>query len=68
MVLGHGTHVAGLLSATTNNYTGIASAAFDCSIMAVKVADENQSGNILTDGLQGFYMQQKLAIMLKDFL
>ena len=34
----HGTHVAGLLSATTNNYTGIASAAFDCSIMAVKVA------------------------------
>jgi hypothetical protein len=32
----HGTHVAGLLSATTDNDIGIASTAFNCSIMAVK--------------------------------
>ena len=42
----HGTHVAGLLAASTDNSTGIASTAFNCSIMSVKVSDENQSGDI----------------------
>jgi len=64
----HGTHVAGLLSATTNNYTGIASAAFDCSIMAVKVADENQSGNIyITDGFAGILYAAKAGYYAEGF-
>ncbi len=40
----HGTHVAGLLSASTDNSIGIASAAFNCSIMSIKVSIENQTG------------------------
>ena len=64
----HGTHVAGLLSATTNNYTGIASAAFDCSIMAVKVSDENQSGNIyITDGFAGILYAAKAGYYAEGF-
>ena len=58
----HGTHVAGLLSATTDNSTGIASAAFNCSIMAVKVADENQTSDIyITDGFAGILYAAKAA-------
>ena len=41
----HGTHVAGLLSAHTDNNTGIASAAFNCSIMCVKVSTGEQEPN-----------------------
>ena len=64
----HGTHVAGLLSATTNNYTGIASAAFDCSIMAVEVSDENQSGNIyITDGFAGILYAAKAGYYAEGF-
>lgn len=33
---GHGTHVAGLASAVTNNQIGIASVAYSCSIMPVR--------------------------------
>ena len=39
----HGSHVGGLLAASTDNSTGIASTAFNCSLMSVKVSDENQS-------------------------
>ena len=44
----HGTHVAGLLSATANNSTGIASVGFNCSIMSVKVSTGEQSYTYIT--------------------
>ncbi|HEX7066551.1 MAG TPA: S8 family serine peptidase, partial [Bacillales bacterium] len=38
---GHGTHVAGIISATANNKTGIAGVAFNTKILPVKIANEN---------------------------
>ena len=49
----HGTHVAGLLSATTDNNTGISSAAFNCSIMCVKVSTGEQDYPYITHGYNG---------------
>ena len=64
----HGTHVAGLLASTTDNSTGIASTAFNCSIMAVKVADENQSGQIyITDGFAGILYAAKAGYYSEGF-
>ena len=40
----HGTHVGGLLSATTDNSLGIASVSFDSKLLSVKIADDNQEG------------------------
>jgi serine protease len=40
----HGTHVAGIAAAETNNATGIAGVAPDASILAVKVLDAEGSG------------------------
>ncbi len=37
--LGHGTFVAGVAAATTNNGVGVAGAGYDSSLLAVKVAD-----------------------------
>ena len=64
----HGTHVAGLLSATTDNSTGIASTAFNCRIMSVKVSDENQSGDIyITDGFAGILYAAKAGYFSQGF-
>ena len=64
----HGTHVAGLLASTTDNNTGIASTAFNCSIMAVKVADENQSGQLyITDGFAGILYAAKAGYYAEGF-
>jgi subtilisin family serine protease len=41
--VGHGTHVAGISAALTNNTLGVAGVAPDCSILAVKVAPGNSS-------------------------
>jgi subtilisin family serine protease len=38
----HGTHVAGIASGVTNNGTGIAGVGYNCSIMPVKVSQDNQ--------------------------
>ena len=55
----HGTHVAGLLSATTNNNTGIASTAFNCSILPVKCTADNEDNNYISNGYEGvFYAAQ----------
>lgn len=51
---GHGTHVAGTIAQSTNNGTGVAGVAFDCSIMPVKVLDSNGSGTH-TDIADGIY-------------
>jgi len=37
----HGTHVAGLASAVTNNGVGIASIGYNCKLMAVKTSQDN---------------------------
>ena len=41
---GHGTMVSGIIGASTNNSTGIAGAAWNCSILPVKVLDSEGSG------------------------
>ena len=64
----HGTHVAGLLAATTDNNLGIASTAFNCEIMSVKVSDENQSGQIyITDGFAGILYAAKAGYYSQGF-
>jgi len=42
---GHGTHVAGIAAAETNNGIGVAGVAPDASILAVKVLDSTGSGD-----------------------
>jgi subtilisin family serine protease len=44
-VVGHGTHVAGIAAALTNDSTGIAGIASGCKIMPVKVLDDTGSGS-----------------------
>jgi thermitase len=41
---GHGTHVAGIAAAATNNATGVASVCPDCRIMPLKGLDSDNSG------------------------
>jgi serine protease len=41
---GHGTHVAGIAAASTNNGIGVAGVAPAASILPVRVLDENESG------------------------
>ncbi|WP_010676948.1 S8 family serine peptidase [Bacillus timonensis] len=48
---GHGTHVAGLVGAQTNNKVGVASIAKNVSIMPVKVGDEAPSTIDIAEGI-----------------
>jgi subtilisin family serine protease len=41
---GHGTHVAGIAAADTNNGIGVAGVAWDCKILPVKATDEKGDG------------------------
>jgi len=41
---GHGTHVAGIAAATTDNNEGIAGVAWNCQVLPVKVIDKEGSG------------------------
>jgi thermitase len=41
---GHGTHVAGIIGATTHNGTGVAGVGFDTRLLSVKVLNQNNSG------------------------
>jgi serine protease len=45
---GHGTHVGGTITASTDNRIGIAGVAFGCSLMPVKVLDEHGIGDHFT--------------------
>ena len=47
----HGTHVAGLLASSTNNSTGIASTAFNCSILPVKCTADNEDNGYITNDI-----------------
>ncbi|SET67396.1 thermitase Serine peptidase. MEROPS family S08A [Oceanobacillus limi] len=51
---GHGTHVAGIAAAETNNRTGIAGMAPNTDILAVRVLDANGSGSLanIANGIQ----------------
>lgn len=50
---GHGTHVTGTVTQTTNNGLGVTGVAFDCSIMPIKVLDSGGSGYVsdIADGI-----------------
>lgn len=41
---GHGTHVAGIAAAITNNEKGVAGTGYDSSLMSIKVLNDNGSG------------------------
>jgi thermitase len=43
---GHGTHVAGIAAAATNNNTGVAGMCPNCGILSVKVLNDQGSGNM----------------------
>ncbi|MBN1361262.1 MAG: S8 family serine peptidase [Sedimentisphaerales bacterium] len=45
---GHGTHVAGTIAQSTDNGLGVAGVAFGCSLMPVKVLDEEGLGEHFT--------------------
>ncbi|MCX5644712.1 MAG: S8 family peptidase [Phycisphaerae bacterium] len=45
---GHGTHVTGTIAQSTNNLIGVAGVAFRCSIMPVKVMDNQGVGSAFT--------------------
>ena len=49
----HGTHVTGTIAQSTNNGIGVAGVAYNCTIMPVKVSNENGSGTLdqLVDGI-----------------
>lgn len=51
---GHGTAVAGVMAATTNNGVGIASGCWNCKIMPIKVLDANNAGTVsnIASGIQ----------------
>jgi thermitase len=50
---GHGTHVAGIAAAITNNGTGVAGAGYDARLLNVKVLDDSGSGSssMLANGI-----------------
>jgi len=49
----HGTHVAGLAAAATNNGLGIASIGFNCSIIAIKAARDSDNGQGIISMYEG---------------
>jgi serine protease len=56
----HGTHVAGLLNATTDNITGVSSVGFNCKIMSVKSSEEENNPDVyITDGYDGILYAAK---------
>ena len=63
----HGTHVAGLLSSTTNNNNGIASTAFNCSIMSIKCTGDNEDPSYITNGFEGVLYAAKAGYNSQNF-
>ena len=55
----HGTHVAGLLAAATNNSTGIASVIFHGSLMSVKCLYDQDSNGYISGGYPGMLYAAK---------
>ena len=65
----HGTHCAGIASASTDNGKGIASIGFNTKIMAVKCSKNSDDGNSLTNTYDGVYyaMRAKAKIISMSF-
>ncbi|NOZ07396.1 MAG: S8 family serine peptidase [FCB group bacterium] len=58
----HGTHVAGILSASTDNDLGMASTMYNGSILSVKCSRESQTGEpYVNDGFSGITYAAKLG-------
>ncbi|NWG29372.1 MAG: S8 family peptidase [Ignavibacteriaceae bacterium] len=57
---GHGTHVAGIVAAETNNSTGVAGTAWNCKLMIIQVFNSSGNGTDLT-----FYNGVKYAVDYK---
>lgn len=57
---GHGTGTSGTAAAKTNNTIGVAGTCWECSILPVKVLDDNGSGSD-TDVIQGYFICKKLC-------
>ena len=56
----HGTHVAGILAATTDNSLGMASASYNAKFMSIKTSKDNQSGEPgINNGYQGILYAAK---------
>lgn len=51
----HGTYVAGLASAVSNNGIGVASIGYSCKIMPVKTSQKSLGNTNIIYGLQGIY-------------
>lgn len=51
----HGTHVAGIAAAATNNGVGMASLGYNCKFMSVKCSPDNSNGQSLTKAQDGIY-------------
>jgi len=63
----HGTHVAGILSAVTDNNIGMASTGFRCSVISVKCSRENQNEPYVNDGYTGIYYAARAGYFAGTF-
>ena len=64
----HGTHVAGILAATTDNDLGMASVAYNSKYISVKCSRENQSGEPgISDGYAGITYAAKAGMYAGSF-
>jgi serine protease len=55
----HGTHVAGISTAATNNNVGVASLGYNCKFMSVKCSPNSSNGDVITNAQDGvFYAMQ----------
>jgi subtilisin family serine protease len=45
---GHGSHIAGIIGAVTNNSTGVAGVNWNVQLMPLKILDANGNGNLLS--------------------
>lgn len=53
---GHGTHVSGILAATSNNDAGVAGTCWECSLLMAKIVDANKEFSLSTDKLSNALM------------
>lgn len=61
----HGTHVAGILSATTNNSIGIASIGYNTKILPVKIGRDADAA--LTGSTDGIYYAMRSGVDIMNF-